>query len=92
MVRTIFCVKQQCELEGLTTPPYPGPLGQRIYETISQQAWQAWLTHQTMLINENRLSAIDPKARQLLATEMVQFLFGEGGTKPDGYVPLKVKK
>ncbi len=87
MSRTVFCVKLQQEAPGLERPPYPGALGQKIFESISQQAWQMWLAHQTMLINEYRLSAVDPKARQFLQTEMEKFFFGEGSEKPQGYVP-----
>lgn len=87
MSRTIFCLKLQKEAPGLTTIPYPGELGQKIYANISQQAWQQWLSHQTLLINEHRLSLADPKARQFLATEMEAFLFGAGSEKPQGYVP-----
>lgn len=87
MVRTITCAKLKKEAEGLDRPPYPGELGKRIYETISKEAWQLWLGHQTMLINEYRLSLIDPNARQFLAKEMENFLFGSGSEKPSGYVP-----
>lgn len=77
MARIVFCEKLRCETEGLDRPPWPGELGQRIYEHIGKQAWQEWLDYQTMLINENRLSPRDPDARRLLATEMRRFLFGE---------------
>ena len=67
--------------------PYPGELGKRIYENISQQAWQKWMAHQTMLINEHRLSPINPDHRKFLEAEMVKYLF-EGVTEaPEGYVP-----
>jgi len=75
------------EAEGLDYAPYPGELGQRIYDNVSKEAWQRWLDHQTMLINENRLTPIEPEARQFLATEMEKFFFGEGSEKPTGYVP-----
>jgi Fe-S cluster biosynthesis and repair protein YggX len=87
MNRTVFCVKLQREAEGLDYAPWPGELGQRIYASISKQAWQEWLAHQTMLINENRISPLDPKARAFLAAQMEKFLFGEGAEKPAGYVP-----
>lgn len=87
MIRTIFCQKLGKEAEGLERPPQPGDLGIRIYEHISKDAWQAWLSHQTMLINEYRLSSIDPKARQFLKQEMEQFLFGGESSKPPGYIP-----
>ena len=75
------------EAEGLDFPPWPGELGKRIYENISKEAWALWLQHQTMIINEYRLNAMDPKAREMIATEMEKFLFGEGSNKPEGYVP-----
>ncbi len=87
MTRTVNCAKLGKEAEGLERPTYPGELGQRIYEEISKEAWQLWLRHQTMLINEYRLSAVDPKAREFLAKEMEKFLFGEGSEKPEGFKP-----
>lgn len=87
MGRTVQCVKFGREAEGLDFPPWPGELGKRIYENISKEAWALWLQHQTMIINEYRLNAMDPKARELIATEMEKFLFGEGSEKPEGYVP-----
>ena len=87
MPRTVHCVKLGRDAEGLDFPPYPGELGKRIYEHISQEAWNEWLAHQTMLINENRLSPLDPKARKYLEGEMEKFLFGQGSAAPAGYVP-----
>ena len=87
MTRQIHCTKLKKEAEGLVAPPLPGELGQKIYEQISKEAWQMWINHQTMLINENRLSMIDPKARAFLSQEMNKFLFGPGSEKPAGYVP-----
>ncbi len=87
MARIVFCVKQQAEAEGLAYVPWPGPLGQRVYENIGRAAWAEWLAHQTMLINENRLSPLDPKHRAFLEGEMEKFLFGEGAAAPAGYVP-----
>ena len=87
MTRTVHCVKLQHEAEGLAFAPYPGELGKRIYASVSKQAWQQWLAHQTMLINENRLSPLDPKARKFLEGEMEKFLFGAGSAAPAGYVP-----
>jgi Fe-S cluster biosynthesis and repair protein YggX len=85
--RKVFCVKLQKEAEGLEFKPYPGDLGQRIFENVSKEAWQLWLNHQTMLINEYRLTPVDPKARQFLEREMEKFFFGEGSDMPGGYVP-----
>jgi Fe-S cluster biosynthesis and repair protein YggX len=86
MPRTVFCTYLQRDAEGLDRPPYPGELGQRIYASISKEAWGAWVRHQTMLMNEYRLTPIDPKARQFLVEEMEKFLFGGGAQKPEGYV------
>lgn len=86
MSRTVHCVKLNTDAEGLDYPPYPGALGKRIFEQVSKQAWQQWLAHQTMLINENRISPMDPEARKYLESEMEKFLFGEGSEKPAGYV------
>lgn len=87
MTRFIYCTKLKKEAEALDRPPYPGQLGQKIYENISKEAWQLWLKHQTMLINEYRLSLIDTKAREFLVQEMEKFLFGEGSDKPEGFTP-----
>lgn len=87
MARMIFCQKLQKEAEALDFAPCPGQIGEKIYQTICKQAWNEWLEHQTMLINENRLNLLDPKARQFLSQEMEKFLFGQGSDKPAGYVP-----
>ncbi|MCG8068508.1 MAG: oxidative damage protection protein [Candidatus Thiodiazotropha taylori] len=87
MSRTVECVKLKREAEGLDRLPYPGDLGQRIFDNVSKQAWQEWLRHQTMLINENRLSPVDPKARKFLEEQMEQFFFGEGSELPPDYKP-----
>ena len=90
MTRMVHCKKLNKELPGMARPPYPGELGQKIFENISQEAWMSWLNQQTMLINEYRLSMIDPKAQSFLREEMEKFLFGDGGQMPEGYVPPKV--
>ena len=87
MARTVHCVKLGKEAEGLDFPPYPGELGKRIYENVSKEAWQAWLKHQTMLVNENRLSLADARARKWLAEQMEKHFFGGGADMPQGYVP-----
>jgi Fe-S cluster biosynthesis and repair protein YggX len=79
-------VKLGKQAEGLDRPPYPGELGQRIFEQVSKEAWQLWLKHQTILINEHRISPIDPKARKFLEEEMEKFFFGGGSTVPGGFV------
>ena len=76
MTHTVHCQKLDKEAEGLNKPPYPGELGQRIYDTISQEAWALWLGQQTMFINEYRLSLIDAQAREFLQNEMKKFLWG----------------
>lgn len=89
MTRLIFCTKLQKQGEGLDNPPMPGELGKKIYDQISKEAWQLWLNHQTMLINEYRLSMLDPKSRTFLMQEMDKFLFGSGSEKPAGFVEIK---
>ena len=85
MSRTVQCILLGREAEGLARPPYPGPLGLRIYESVSKEAWQKWLGHQTMLINEYRLSPMEPKARVFLEQEMEKYLFGGGSEKPPDF-------
>lgn len=87
MARTVFCKKYQREMEGLAAPPYPGAKGQEIFEHVSKQAWQEWQAHQTMLINERRLSLMDPETRKFLQAEMDKFLAGDAVAQADGYVP-----
>lgn len=87
MTRTIDCFKLKKSLSGLAKAPFPGPLGERIYNQISQEAWTMWISHQTMLINEYRLSLIEPTAREYLRKEMENYFFGEGSKKPDGFSP-----
>ncbi|BBL69852.1 oxidative damage protection protein [Methylogaea oryzae] len=89
MTRTVHCAKLGHEAEGLASPPFPGEQGQRIYQNVSKEAWQAWLRQQTMLINEYRLTPFEPKARQFLEAEREKFLFGQGSQTPEGYVPPK---
>lgn len=86
MGKMVNCVVLKKEAEGLDKAPYPGELGQRILENASKEAWQMWMKQQTMLMNENRLSPVDPKHRQFLVEEMEKFFFGGGSAAPDGYV------
>ena len=86
MSRKVHCVKLNKEADGLNAVTYPGELGKRIYEQVSQEAWQMWLSHQTMLINEYRLTHIEPKAREFLEEEMEKFFFGGGSEKPKEFV------
>jgi Fe-S cluster biosynthesis and repair protein YggX len=83
----VQCVKLKREAEGLERQPYPGDLGKRIFESVSKQAWQDWLRQQTMLINEYRLSPVDPKSRRFLEEQMEKFFFGEGSDLPPDYKP-----
>jgi Fe-S cluster biosynthesis and repair protein YggX len=87
MTRTVQCIHLKKEGEGLAFPPYPGELGKRIYDNVSKEAFELWKRQQTMLVNENRLNLADARARQYLARQMEQFFFGDGGDKPQGYVP-----
>ncbi|HCU89896.1 MAG TPA: oxidative damage protection protein [Gammaproteobacteria bacterium] len=86
MSRFVNCIKLGREAEGLPAPPYPGDLGLRIFENVSREAWQQWLQHQTMLLNEYRLTPIEPKDRKFLEGEMEKFFFGEGSKIPDEFV------
>ncbi|NNK34275.1 MAG: oxidative damage protection protein [Xanthomonadales bacterium] len=86
MTRKVHCVVLGEELDALTFQPYPGELGKKIFESVSQKAWQQWLAHQTMLINEHRLSPINPEHRKYLEGEMEKFFFAGGAEKPEGYV------
>lgn len=87
MSRMIDCIKLKKQAEGLDFPPYPGELGKKIYESVSKEAWAAWLKHQTMLVNENRLNLADVRARKYLATQMEKHFFGDGADAATGYVP-----
>jgi Fe-S cluster biosynthesis and repair protein YggX len=87
MTRTVHCVKLDREAEGLERAPYPGELGKRIFDQVSKEAWAAWLKHQTMLVNENRLNLAEAHARKYLAQQMENHFFGDGAEMPSGYVP-----
>ena len=87
MPRTVHCQYENREAEGLDFVPWPGNAGKRVYAHIGKPAWTAWLAHQTMLINENRLSPMNPEHRAFLEGEMLRFLFGGASEKPPGYVP-----
>ncbi len=86
MSKKVHCQLLDQELDALAFQTYPGELGKRIFENISQQGWQQWMTLQTMLINENRLSPLNPDHRAYLEAEMEKYFFGEGSEKPEGYV------
>jgi len=87
MERTVHCIKLGKEGPAISRAPFPGELGARLLENVSQEAWTAWLKHQTMLINENRLSPLDPKAKAFLRAEVEQYFFGAGSATPAGFVP-----
>ena len=91
MTRMVQCVKLNKEAEGLEYMPYPGELGQKIYDNVSQEGWQMWVGHQTMLMNEYRLTPVDPKARKFLEEEMEKFFFGDGSEKPKEFVDPNAK-
>ena len=87
MSRTVHCEYEKREAEGLAFAPWPGELGKRVYEQVSKEAWTAWLAHQTMLINENRVNPLDAKTRSFIAAEMEKYFFGEGVGNPEGFRP-----
>jgi Fe-S cluster biosynthesis and repair protein YggX len=87
MSRTVFCRKYQTELEGLDFAPFPTAKGQEVFETVSKQAWQEWLKHQTLLINENRLNVMQPESRAFLDQQRDKFLSGEDYERPTGWTP-----
>ncbi|MCB1807071.1 MAG: oxidative damage protection protein [Candidatus Competibacteraceae bacterium] len=89
MARKVFCLVLQHEAEGLERPPYPGEIGQRIYQNISREGWQQWLQRLAAIMNENRLSTADPKTLEVIEQHMLGFLFGEGnlGQLPGGFTP-----
>lgn len=90
MARMVQCIKLGREAECLDFPPLPGELGKKVYENVSKEAWQAWLRHQTMLINENRLNLADSRARQYLTQQLQNYFFGTGADMPAGFVPPSV--
>ena len=86
MTRTVFCTKYKADMEAMDRPPYPGAKGQKIFETLSKQAWADWLTHQTMLINEKQLNMMDKDSRKYLNSQRDLFLAGEETDRAEGYV------
>ena len=87
--RTVFCVKFQRQLPGLDAPPWPGELGQRVYEHVSVDAWRLWEERMKMILNEYRLMPFQKEAQELVARHMEEFFFGEGAALPPGYMPEK---
>jgi Fe-S cluster biosynthesis and repair protein YggX len=89
MARNVNCVKLGREAEGLDLPPMPGPLGKRLWENVSKEAWQQWIKLQTMMINENRLNLADAAHRKYLSEQVEKHFFGDGADQVQGYVPPK---
>ena len=87
MARMVNCIKLDKEAEGLDFQPYPGELGKKVFENVSKEAWDSWLSHQTMLINEYRLNPLDPKSRKMIEQEMQKFFWGEGSEVPPDFKP-----
>ncbi len=83
-----MCVKLQKELPGLSEPPFDNPLGQRIFETVSQDAWKMWVERMKMIMNEYRLNLGTKEAQDFLMQQMEEYFFGEGASAPPpGFVP-----
>jgi len=87
MAHMVQCVRYKTELQGLDEPPFDSPLGQKIYDHVSQRAWNDWLEHQKMLLNEYRLQPWKREAQEFLVEQMNQFFFGEGAKLPEQYIP-----
>jgi Fe-S cluster biosynthesis and repair protein YggX len=88
-VRMVKCVKLGRELPGLDRLPWKGPIGQRVYDNVSKEAWKGWVEHSKMLMNEFRLNPLDPKSQQIMEEQMESYFFGDGAKAPEGYVPPK---
>ena len=91
MTRMVMCQKLNEELEGLDLPPFPGPKGQQVFENISKQAWQSWMSHQTMLINEKRLNMMDMTHRAYLDEQRDKYFAGGEVDQAEGYIPEEPK-
>jgi Fe-S cluster biosynthesis and repair protein YggX len=90
--RTVFCVKFQRELPGLEAPPWPGELGQRVYDNVSAEAWRQWEERMKMILNEYRLMPWQKEAQQIVTKQMEEFFFGEAAAAPPpGFVPQQTK-
>lgn len=87
MTRMVFCRKFEEELEGLERPPFPGPAGDAVFENVSKKAWQAWLSEQTMLINEKHLNVLDPETKVYLDDQRERFLSNQAYERAEGYTP-----
>jgi Fe-S cluster biosynthesis and repair protein YggX len=91
MPHMVQCVKLGRELPGLEKPPFPGELGQRIYDQVSQQAWELWPEQAKLIINHYGLNMGDPEARAMLRQQMEEFFFGENAQMPEGWTPPATK-
>ncbi len=89
--RKVFCVKFQREMPGLDEPPFDNEMGQKIFDTVSKEAWKLWVEQMKMIMNEYRLNLSTPDAQQFLMTQMEQYFYGEGAAFPPGYLPPKSK-
>lgn len=87
--RTVFCVKLQKELPGLDEPPFDNEMGQKIYQSVSKEAWSMWVEQMKMIMNEYRLNLGNPEAQEFLLKQMDHYFFGEGASLPPGFVPEK---
>lgn len=87
MARTVHCIKLNKDTAGMEFAPVPGPMGQKLYDSVSQEAWQEWLQIQTRLVNENRLNLGDPRARKYLMQQLEKYFFGDGIVEAQGFVP-----
>jgi Fe-S cluster biosynthesis and repair protein YggX len=87
MAQTVKCVKLGQELPGLNRPPFPGELGQRVFENVSQAAWQMWQQQSALLINHYGLTLRDPAAQKFLMEQLEEFFFGEGAQMPEEWTP-----
>lgn len=90
--RMVKCAKFQKELPGLDEPPFNNELGQRIFNSVSKDAWGLWLEHLKMIVNEYRLNLIDREAQRVVQQQMEEYFFGEGAALPPGYVPPQAKQ
>jgi len=83
----VFCVKLQKELAGLNEPPFDTELGKKIYDNVSRDAWNMWMEHCKMLLNEYRLNPARKEDQQVIVQHLEQYFFGEGSALPKEYVP-----
>lgn len=85
----VHCVKLQKEAEGLDKPPFKGPLGQKVFDTVSKEAWRQWLEHSKMIVNEYRLDLVSPEGQRIWMDQLDKYFYGEGSAAPKEFVPPK---